>query len=634
MHFIRSGIMVLGLSQAAYAEDALSRVWTDQGWSDLSSQTTSTWYNISQGSRLIRLDWYKALAASGAVFGGRAMETDYGFPFWDDVAELPIGFVPDVDDNGTQWLGLNCAACHTSRLTYNQTELMIHGGQSLGDFRSFLGDLTKSVRATHQNADKAEALFAALPNNGGYRDIDALQRDLDAWLAHRDGIDRVLEGLNRDQGWGYGRADAVSYIQAATASVIKSTEPEFVSPANAPVNYPAAWNANQQGALQHNGLVANGQDLSLFDENVKLGAYIRNWTEALGVFAAAEMDADGKLQTSIIGPNLLKIEKSLATLQSPVWPAEVFGEIDPELASVGAGLYDQNCVSCHAIVADPTDLRQTYPLDDQACSTRGSSFDDEPFVCVQPVVDFSVTRAAVTSGLAPSRVLTGTDPMMTCNIMLHRIATGKLEGKRKNNTFKSTDGLNIYEDTAFTNQIMASLIIKDLVNQMPELLAAQLESETLALVGVVKSWFDAGGLDGGLRGDGDDFNNAQELLMDCAQGALLMNGMNPAEFPLPGYKARPLNGIWATAPYLHNGSVPSLFDLLRAPQDRPTEFNVPLGAFDPVKVGLAQDQGGFRFRTLDANGSAIVGNSNLGHPYGANLTDADRHALVTYIKGL
>lgn len=85
------------------------------------------------------------------------------------------------------------------------------------------------------------------------------------------------------------------------------------------------------------------------------------------------------------------------------------------------------------------------------------------------------------------------------------------------------------------------------------------------------------------------------------------------------YKARPLNGIWATAPYLHNGSVPTLYDLLlpkRQPGDpvegeyRPDEFMVGSRAFDPVKVGLkSTGYDGFLFRTH------IWGNNNGGHEF-------------------
>ena len=455
---IASSLVLLCLASQAHAEEPRQRVWMDQGWSTPNAQAAEqTWYTISQGSRLIRLDWFYALQDAGAPFAGAAMATDYGYPYWDETARLPIGFIPDVDDQGTEWLGLNCSARHTSRLTFGDTELMIHGGQSSGDFRSFLGDLTKYLKRVYDNDTKAEAFYQALPNHGDYADVAAMRAEMGAWLDHRASIDRVQDGLNRDQEWGYGRADAVAYIQAATASVVETKSPDFVSPANAPVNYPPAWNANQQGALQHKGLVANGVDLSILDNNVKLGAYIRNWTEALGVFAQASMDADGNLTTSIKGPNLLKIEKALATLQSPVWPEEIFGAIDPEDAAIGATLYEENCASCHAVVADPTDLEVLYPLDPRTCSDSGSSFDNKPFVCVQPVVHFSVTRAAMDAGMTPSEDLAGTDPMMTCNIMMHRIATGKLQGMRMKNTFKSLSALSRFSDVAYTNQIMACL---------------------------------------------------------------------------------------------------------------------------------------------------------------------------------
>lgn len=57
------------------------------------------------------------------------------------------------------------------------------------------------------------------------------------------------------------------------------------------------------------------------------------------------------------------------------------------------------------------------------------------------------------------------------------------------------------------------------------------------------------------------------------------------EHPFLGYIARPLNGIWATAPYLHNGSVPSLYDLLLPQEQRPTTFYTGSHEFDPSRVG-------------------------------------------------
>ena len=101
---------------------------------------------------------------------------------------------------------------------------------------------------------------------------------------------------------------------------------------------------------------------------------------------------------------------------------------------------------------------------------------------------------------------------------------------------------------------------------------------------------------------------------------------------LLAYKARPLNGIWATAPYLHNGSVPNLYELLLPPAKRSKRFWVGRREFDPVKVGFV-DKGyvpgfGSEFDT------SLPGNSNEGHEYGIELGEKDRMALVEYQKSL
>jgi len=98
---------------------------------------------------------------------------------------------------------------------------------------------------------------------------------------------------------------------------------------------------------------------------------------------------------------------------------------------------------------------------------------------------------------------------------------------------------------------------------------------------------------------------------------------------LMAYKARPLNGIWATAPYLHNGSVPTLYDLLLPPASRPKKFPLGRREYDPRKVGYVSE-GDVPF-VVD---TSVTGNGNGGHEYGVTLSDADRWALVEYLKTL
>ena len=96
------------------------------------------------------------------------------------------------------------------------------------------------------------------------------------------------------------------------------------------------------------------------------------------------------------------------------------------------------------------------------------------------------------------------------------------------------------------------------------------------------------------------------------------------------YKARPINGIWASAPYLHNGSVPTIYDLLLPAAQRPSQFYVGNIELDVIKVGhvssAAPDTSFFD--------TGLPGNSNAGHEYGTALSDEERWALVEYIKSL
>ena len=96
------------------------------------------------------------------------------------------------------------------------------------------------------------------------------------------------------------------------------------------------------------------------------------------------------------------------------------------------------------------------------------------------------------------------------------------------------------------------------------------------------------------------------------------------------YSARPLAGVWATAPYLHNGSVPSLYDLLLPAAQRPAVFYVGNREYDAKRLGYvsAASASAFKFDT------AGDGNSNRGHEYGKDLSEADRYALLEYLKTL
>jgi hypothetical protein len=107
--------------------------------------------------------------------------------------------------------------------------------------------------------------------------------------------------------------------------------------------------------------------------------------------------------------------------------------------------------------------------------------------------------------------------------------------------------------------------------------------------------------------------------------------------PLRAYKGRSLNGIWATSPYMHNGSMPTLYDVLLPKQGecvskdehyRPDSFKVGSREYDPVK-------GGFRTDVGDLFDTSFKNNSNAGHNYGnCEFSEQDRLDLVEYLKSL
>lgn len=103
-----------------------------------------------------------------------------------------------------------------------------------------------------------------------------------------------------------------------------------------------------------------------------------------------------------------------------------------------------------------------------------------------------------------------------------------------------------------------------------------------------------------------------------------------------GYKARPLIGVWATAPFLHNGSVRTIFDVLS--DTRPAAFAVGTRDYDPVQLGYVVDPDPDAF-VLD---TTLTGNSNEGHWWtddltrhgrlGRAFTDTEKYAIIEFLK--
>ena len=106
------------------------------------------------------------------------------------------------------------------------------------------------------------------------------------------------------------------------------------------------------------------------------------------------------------------------------------------------------------------------------------------------------------------------------------------------------------------------------------------------------------------------------------------------------YVSPPLDGIWLCAPYLHNGSVPTLRDLLNPANERPQTFHRGYDVFDPVNVGFKEPprrptgRNGQLEQTYPLFDTREKGNGNQGRTYGTELSADEKGKLLEYLKTL
>ncbi len=200
----------------------------------------------------------------------------------------------------------------------------------------------------------------------------------------------------------------------------------------------------------------------------------------------------------------------------------------------------------------------------------------------------------------------GTDPLMAKNAIKLRGKSGIFSGKPR--FYKAGPALQT-EDFAIyiVNNIMGGV----LTNKPIQSLLAKRDAKKL--------------------GHSDDFRQPKYV-----DGKIIERGQESSEKALLAYKARPLNGIWTAAPYLHNGSVPNLYELMLPAEARSKTFYIGAWEFDPTNVGYVSEkrEGSFFF---DTN---LKGNSNSGHEYGTGkdglpkLSDNEIWSVIEYMKTL
>ena len=279
--------------------------------------------------------------------------------------------------NGVDWvnprtgekmtgLGFTCAACHTSRLTYGRTTLLVDGGPALTDLGKFRQGLGISILFTKYVPGRFDRFAKnVLGEDASERDKEGLRQQLNALWARLNIIrKRDKEVADASVEEGYGRLDALNRIANQLFAIDLGREglEKNYAPTSGPVNFPHIWNTSWFDWVQYNASIEQPM--------------VRNAGEALGVSAPVNLiDPKRGLFTSGLQiAKLAEMEKQIAGeqpnenngfaarwptetqlndnhrpsgLKSPRWPADILGPIVPELAAKGASLYGELCKGCH-----------------------------------------------------------------------------------------------------------------------------------------------------------------------------------------------------------------------------------------------------------------------------------------------
>jgi cytochrome c5 len=695
-------------------EPVAQYAWLDQGWGSVQdTELRQRYYYTPQGTSMpqgastgaVRYDWFVNLELpfSKQRFADPDHMRKYRFlvdpaPTDANPHQLPIGFTKHFEPRiGEYVLDITCAACHTGEIHVTKdgktTALRIDGGQAMHAFTdmsrgNFAPVLLASLLNTSVSPWKFDRFAKKVLGEGYPKGKPELRAALRATIGAMLGSGqnnplRELYPLRE----GFGRTDALGRIgNTAFGDHLVSSNYQA---GDAPVSYPYLWNIWKFDWVQYNGSVS--QPLA------------RNVGEALGVGAIAPLRSDmleglphdQRYRTSVDIPGLTRIEHTLQMLKPPSWPEELLGAVDAAKAERGKALFEKRCVMCHGPhVANEARAQASAPL-----KPPGLEWRIEVIPLDHIGTDATAARGFMerrydlsATGLTDDQLRAALRPLITRNLMrdvrfrLKEVV--RLRGERNAPLGDLPKALADYPDpdrdarpvldaAAFAT-IDAALAV---VAPLPEVPTADSQPadpphcdedcHLLNLLWDVRN--GPAGLDATLAkldvkrlSEGAALNLVGILIKDrfyadygidyATQQCL--EGFGALDLPqeIAGYKPRPLSGVWATPPYLHNGSVPTIYQMLLPPAQRDTKFFVGRREYDPKHLGYVTapdgdgDDDGFWLDT------ALEGNRNSGHAFAADaatwakhaadpannklppgvigplFTDAERFDLVEYLK--
>ena len=308
----------------------------------------------------------------------------------------------------------------------------------------------------------------------------------------------------------------------------------------------------------------------------------RNIIESLAVNSYLSLPGteQNRYESSSRLENMFQMESLTTKLKAPKWPETLFGELDADRVAAGKELYREMCANCHA-----PKLESEVVAEKDYGYTDGWSWPED---CPQPTDEVSERNGQDFFFLRMYDVDDiGTDPHDAVNFATRQVYGADKIGIGKPG--KAVSG--------------AAKVIPAVID------------------GIMARYYKERGIDQKTQ---EKWNGYRGSLWRACEA----------------YPARPLAGVWSTAPFLHNGSVPNLYQLLSPVAERDKSFYVGNLEFDPEYVGYETERikGAFEVDT------SITGNANTGHEFrdaplgdgvvGRALSEDERLDLIEYLKSL
>jgi len=582
--------------------------------------------------------------------------------------------LPDTGET-EDTVGFTCAACHTGELRHDGTVIRVEGASNSIDVTQFQTALGGAMLLTQRLpfrftrfADRVLRARGLDPESPDYDvERDRLRSAVDAFMTAStpESLTAQRKRLYSNHPGGFGRTDALARI----GNMVFGTEMELddnLTVGSAPVKFPSIWDAPYFSWAQYNGSIE--------------GPMVRNVGESLGVRAKLAYrrgsDEAFTLNSSVDFPGLLAVETLLhggdddyfSGLRSPVWPEGLLGEIAWDRAKRGSELYEERCQGCHLppiadlvtvvplpsggnglgpkgapvyrIPNDPTsgvvglespvpgagDRQRTYWIANNdptmLAGLMDSPFDTVRFFLDLPIINLGTIRTD--PGQAENFAKTVVD---TGDILLPNLSPYK--------------GPEPYPARIIPAGVGLQMVTVPLMEQFFNRVDAFTPAERAEFIRGLPPNLRARDENGGVSEDTPQPGLFLEQGGDVKINRFAWSGYRaPAASANLGYRPHPLNGIWASPPYLHNGSVPNIYELLSPHEERSTVFFTGNREYDLDRIGYQSGRfhGGFRYDTR------VTGNSNYGHLFqdggpgngiiGPLLTPDDRRAIIEYLKTL